>query len=98
MRNSIVLNTRSGSAPSRASLEAVLRRAGVTAEILEMPAANLRQDEKFETWLASSITLETSPPRVAVALDGELSVLDSPRQFQVLPRALTVILPAPEAA
>ena len=54
----------------------------------------LKQSEKFEAWLASSITMDVPEPEIGVALDGEIHVLDRPLRFGVQRGALKVIVPA----
>jgi diacylglycerol kinase family enzyme len=55
----------------------------------------LEEHEKFESFQASSISLETSRRRVAIALDGEIKVLASPLQFRIRNNALRAIVPPP---
>jgi diacylglycerol kinase family enzyme len=40
--------------------------------------------------------IDTRSKRVGVALDGEVTVMETPLRYRVLPRALRVIVPKPE--
>lgn len=53
----------------------------------------LEAHERFESFEASSISIETSRQRVSVALDGEIMMLDAPLRFSVRTDALETILP-----
>ena len=72
-------------------------RLGALALPVRALLGSLKRHEKFEAWLASSIRLDMEGPRVGVALDGELAVLETPLRYSVRPGALRVIVPA-EAA
>ncbi len=62
-----------------------------------------RRHDDFETFAARSLTVETRRKRLGVALDGDVSVLQTPLRYRSLPGALHVIAPpavlekAPEA-
>ena len=56
----------------------------------------LKAHEKFETWQASTISVNLARRRVAVALDGEIHTVDTPLCFTVRCNALRTIVPAPE--
>jgi diacylglycerol kinase family enzyme len=53
----------------------------------------LKDHQKFETYAASSISIELSRRRVAVALDGEIRLLDPPLRFRVRRQALRTLVP-----
>jgi len=74
-------------APDSGRLDAV-------ALIARALVGRLKQSDKFEAWLASSIAMDMTKREIAVALDGEIHVLDAPLRFSVKPGALNVIVPA----
>jgi diacylglycerol kinase family enzyme len=57
----------------------------------------LRQAKDFHALTAQSIVVETRRPRLHVATDGEVSVMETPLEYRVDPRALRVFVPRPEA-
>ena len=54
----------------------------------------LRQARDFEATIASEIVIESRRHRLRVATDGEVTTLQPPLRYRVLPRALHVIRPA----
>lgn len=58
----------------------------------------LDQAEDFKALTAENIVVETRHARMHVATDGEVTVMDTPLEYRIHPRALRVIVPAPEAA
>jgi diacylglycerol kinase family enzyme len=54
----------------------------------------LTRHEKFETYTASSIRMDTRAFRIRVALDGEIRSLESPLRFSIRREALRTIVPA----
>jgi diacylglycerol kinase family enzyme len=56
----------------------------------------LHQAEDFKALSAENIVVETRHARLHVATDGEVSVMDTPLEYRIRPRALRVIVPAPE--
>jgi diacylglycerol kinase family enzyme len=68
-------------------------------EILALPfqavAGRLSADEKFESFLAGDVSIETARSRISVALDGEVAVLAPPLQCRTRPGVLRTIVPAP---
>jgi diacylglycerol kinase family enzyme len=69
-------------------------------DTLTLPARallrKLEEHQKFETYQASSISMELRRRRVSVALDGEIELLESPLRFHVKRCALRTIVPAPK--
>jgi diacylglycerol kinase family enzyme len=55
----------------------------------------LHQAKDFEAHTAQSIRIETRHKQVPVATDGEVTVLDTPLDYRIRPRALKVIVPRP---
>jgi diacylglycerol kinase family enzyme len=55
----------------------------------------LRQADDFAIARAAELTIDSRRRRIWVATDGELSVMQPPLAFRVLPGALEVIVPAP---
>jgi diacylglycerol kinase family enzyme len=58
----------------------------------------LREAKEFEALTTGEILIETRHRRLKVALDGEVTVMDTPLLYRVRPQALRVIVPAPAAA
>ena len=56
----------------------------------------LERHERFEAMPASSIVIDTPRKRQAIALDGELLMMDAPFTFGVQREALRAIVPEPE--
>ena len=54
----------------------------------------LRQADDFSMEQARRVRVESTRPRLLVATDGEVSALETPLEFRVLPGALRVMLPA----
>ena len=69
-------------------------RLGVLSLPIRALLGTLKRYEKFEIWRASTIVIDSPQPRIAVALDGEVVVLNPPLQFSVRREALRVIVPA----
>ena len=53
----------------------------------------LEKHERFEAIQAASITIDMPRPRVSVALDGEVRILESPLHFSVHHGALITVVP-----
>jgi diacylglycerol kinase family enzyme len=53
----------------------------------------LRQAEDFTALRARTLGVETRHRRLAVATDGEVSFMETPLKFTILPRALSVLVP-----
>lgn len=53
----------------------------------------LRQERDFEELITHQIRIETHHRRLRVAADGEVSMMETPLQYSILPEALRVIVP-----
>jgi YegS/Rv2252/BmrU family lipid kinase len=53
----------------------------------------LRQADDFEALTAESISIETPHKRLHVSTDGEVTMLDTPLEYRIRPRALRVLVP-----
>jgi diacylglycerol kinase family enzyme len=51
----------------------------------------------FEALSAHRVRIATRHARLPVATDGEVSLMDMPLEYRIRPRALEVIVPAPDA-
>ena len=47
----------------------------------------------FAAFSADTLTADVSHPRVSIALDGEIAVMQSPLVYRIRPRALRIIAP-----
>ncbi len=56
------------------------------------------QVDELDMLMVQEATVETRRPRLQVALDGEVMVLDSPLEYRIRPRALRVHMPADASA
>jgi diacylglycerol kinase family enzyme len=71
---------------------------------LSLLFGKFRRQDNFETFVASSVHIETRKKRPGVALDGDVKRMAAPLVFRSLPGALHVVAPqeatlkAPEAA
>jgi diacylglycerol kinase family enzyme len=54
----------------------------------------LREVKDFDVLVAKEILIETRHKRIRVATDGEVTVMNTPLRYHILPGALTVIVPA----
>jgi diacylglycerol kinase family enzyme len=50
--------------------------------------------EYFDIFSSEEVYVETRSKRLAVALDGEVTVMQSPLRYRILPRSLRVMVPA----
>ena len=55
----------------------------------------LHQASDFDALTAQSIVIETRRPRLHVATDGEVTIMQTPLEYRIRPRALRVLVPAP---
>ena len=55
-----------------------------------------RESTEIVTWTAPAFNLSFRRPRVFLSLDGEVTRPRTPLRFEITPRALTVLAPAPE--
>jgi YegS/Rv2252/BmrU family lipid kinase len=60
--------------------------------------ARLRQARDFEALTAQSIGVRTRRKHLHVATDGEVSLMETPLAYRVVPRDLRVVAPAPTPA
>ena len=67
-------------------------------DALAMPAralfGKLAGHDKFEAWTANAISMELSHPTISVALDGEVTLLQTPLRFSLKRQVLRTIVPA----
>lgn len=68
-------------------------RLGLLRFALRALMGTLAQDRDFDVLLAAEMEVTTLRPRIRVATDGEVTVMDSPLRYRVRPGALTVIVP-----
>jgi YegS/Rv2252/BmrU family lipid kinase len=68
-------------------------RLGLLRLALRALMGRLAQERDFDVLLAPDFEVETLRPQVRVATDGEVTVMNSPLRYRVLPGALTVIAP-----
>ena len=59
----------------------------------EMFAGRWRDDEVIEFEKVQTLTLHSKRPRLPVTMDGEIVSLETPLQFRVQPRSLSVLAP-----
>ena len=57
----------------------------------------LRDERDFDAMCTKEVWIETRRKRLRVATDGEVTVMNTPLHYRVLPGALRVIVPRPEA-
>jgi YegS/Rv2252/BmrU family lipid kinase len=69
-------------------------RWGVIMMLLRTLTGSVRQWRDFEEVMVESVTIHTRRRRLSVALDGEVAIMETPLEYRILPRALTVIAPA----
>lgn len=69
-------------------------RLGLARLALRAVFGGLREAEEFVSLCTSEIWVETHRRRLPVSTDGEVSVFETPLHFRVLPRALSVVVPA----
>ena len=60
--------------------------------------SRLRQARDFEAITAHSVAVRSRHKHLLVASDGEVTLMETPLEYRSLPRALRVVVPAPEAA
>ena len=69
-------------------------RWGVILLLFHTLFGRLRQWKDFEEVNTREITIQTRRKRIAVALDGEVRVMETPLEYRTRPKALKVIVPA----
>jgi YegS/Rv2252/BmrU family lipid kinase len=70
-------------------------RAALLLLVIRTIFGRLRQAKDFEEYSTARLEVAARKDRVLVALDGEVTNMDSPLTFRILPAALRVIVPAP---
>jgi diacylglycerol kinase family enzyme len=73
-------------------------RLGLVRLALRALFRRLDQARDFDTVHAKHIEVQTQRKRVHVATDGEICIVETPLRFRVVPGALKVIVPKPQAA
>jgi diacylglycerol kinase family enzyme len=73
-------------------------RRGLIGLALRALFGTLHQTRDFEALRAQTVGIETRHKHPAVAIDGEVAILESPLEYRVHPGALRVVVPAPEPA
>jgi diacylglycerol kinase family enzyme len=68
-------------------------RLGLVRLALHALFGRIDQAQDFDSFLVEEATIETRHPRLLVATDGEVTVLDTPLHYRVRPRALRVLVP-----
>ena len=72
-------------------------RLGLLRLTLGALTGRLREDRDFESISTDEVLIETRRSRLRVATDGEVSVMQGPLRYRVLPGALRVIVPEESA-
>jgi diacylglycerol kinase family enzyme len=68
-------------------------RLGLLRFALRALLGTLAQDRDFDVLRASEMEVKTRRKSIRVATDGEVTLMQSPLRYRVLPGALTVIVP-----
>lgn len=71
-------------------------RLGVIRLLFRTITGRVKQWKDFEEVLAEDVSIQTRRKRMHVAFDGEVSVMRTPLKYQILPKALRVLVPKPE--
>ncbi|MEP6705350.1 MAG: diacylglycerol kinase family protein, partial [Acidobacteriota bacterium] len=71
-------------------------RWGVSLLLLHTIFGGLRQWKDFEEVSTDQIMIQTRRKKLHVALDGEVSTMQTPLNYRTLPKALRVIVPRPQ--
>lgn len=71
-------------------------RWGVILLLFHTLTRRLRQWRDFEAVNTERVTIQTRRKRLHIAFDGEVSVMRTPLEYKILPRALKVIVPKAE--
>lgn len=70
-------------------------RLGVIRLLFRTITGRVKQWKDFEEVLAEDVSIQTRRKRMHVAFDGEVSVMRTPLKYQILPKALKVLVPKP---
>lgn len=68
-------------------------RWGAVRLLIQTVFGQLRQSREFDSIKAEEVTIATRKKLTLVALDGEVSVMQTPLRYRILPAALKVIIP-----
>lgn len=71
-----------------------VRRLGLLSLALRGLLGQLRRGKDFEALCVSEVVIETRRPRLLVATDGEVNVMETPLHYRSRPGALRLIVPA----
>ena len=93
------IGKRSSLRDGRLSIYTTRRRSrwGLVRLALRALLGRLAQDADFAASAATRLRIDSRHGRLLVATDGEVSSMETPLEFRVLPRALDVILPRASA-
>jgi diacylglycerol kinase family enzyme len=69
-------------------------RAGALRVLLAALAGRLESFDQFESLTVTELLVEAHQPQLAVSLDGEVAMLNTPLRYRIHPRALGVLVPA----
>ena len=69
---------------------------GIVRLLLRAALGRLDQDSDFETRQLRNLAIHSRRRRLKVSLDGEVAILHPPLHYRIRPRALRVLVPAPE--
>ena len=68
-------------------------RVGLMLLVLHTLFGRLRQLKDFEGFKATKLSIATRKKRILVALDGEVTVMETPLRYQIHPKKLRVLVP-----
>jgi YegS/Rv2252/BmrU family lipid kinase len=68
-------------------------RLGLLRLALHALFGGLRNEKDFDALISKEIGIETRHKRLHVAMDGEVTPMNTPLNYRILPRALSVIVP-----
>jgi diacylglycerol kinase family enzyme len=71
-------------------------RWGIVLLLLHTFTGHLRQWLDFEEVMTESVSIQTRRKRLPVAFDGEVDLLSTPLEYEIVPNALEVIVPRKE--
>ena len=69
-------------------------RLGAFVLLFRTITGTIKQWRDFEQVLTESVMIQTRRKRLDVAFDGEVSLVDTPLRYRILPQALRLIVPA----
>jgi len=68
-------------------------RFGLVRLALRALLGRVRDEKDFMAMRAREVTIATKSSRARVASDGEVDILETPLEYRIRPRALTVVVP-----